>query len=335
MHLRAPLVSLTTAAAWLWICVASTSLIAAPNDPAPPRQESIQGSADSPFVPKGYEKVFADEMTDPSLDTSKWWTRYIYENGKLDTLNDERQLFREDRNHIMTGNTLELTAYHQPDLKPPRFLYRSGMIRSKMTFKYGYFEARLKMPKGLGVWPCFWLNSDADANGTIKWPPEIDICEFVNNGKDDRVNMMHVATIAKNSKTQNGKEIWDNTLLHAHPKLKTTGTGGHYHAPFSFPDDFHVFSALWDTDDTVALFIDGELIMKRKYKWVYPDKTAAGYAHVLLNLSIGGKWAGRYGIDDTAFPQAFEIDYVRVYQKPDSKLTGRSTIGHDLLVRPK
>ena len=30
---------------------------------------------------------------------------------------------------------------------------------------------------------------------------------------------------------------------------------------------------------------------------------------------IGGNWAGRYGVDNAAFPQALEIDYVRVYHK--------------------
>jgi hypothetical protein len=38
-------------------------------------------------------------------------------------------------------------------------------------------------------------------------------------------------------------------------------------------------------------------------------------AHVLLNLAIGGQWAGRYGIDDAAFPQALAVDWVRVYRK--------------------
>src|SRR5262249_33224193 len=37
-------------------------------------------------------------------------------------------------------------------------------------------------------------------------------------------------------------------------------------------------------------------------------------AHILLNLAIGGQWAGRYGIDNTAFPQSLDIAYVRVYQ---------------------
>lgn len=285
--------------------------------------------ADGQFVPAGYELVFSDEFNAPKLDTSKWFTRYIYNDGKLDTLNDERQLFREDKNHILTGQTLELTAYHQPDLKPPRFLYRSGMIRSKNTFKYGYFEARCKMPRGLGVWPAFWLNSDArESDGKLGWPPEIDILEFAFNGKDDKANMIHIAAQAKDQKDgRKGKDIWGLETLESHPAM----VKNHYHAPFDFRDDYHVFGCLWDTDDTVSIYVDGVLLKKWKYKWVYADGTDAGWAHVLLNLSIGGKWAGRYGIDDSAFPQSFSVDYVRVYQKPDSKMVGRTKIGHDLI----
>ena len=99
-------------------------------------------------------------------------------------------------------------------------------------------------------------------------------------------------------------------------------------------DDYHVFGCLWDTDDTVAIFVDGVMIKKWKYKWVYGDGTDAAYAHVLLNLSVGGQWAGRYGIDNDAFPQSFSVDYVRVYQKAGEKKTGVSTTGHDLLDKP-
>jgi hypothetical protein len=34
-----------------------------------------------------------------------------------------------------------------------------------------------------------------------------------------------------------------------------------------------------------------------------------------LNLAVGGNWGGKFGVDDDIFPQTFEIDYVRVYQK--------------------
>ena len=34
---------------------------------------------------------------------------------------------------------------------------------------------------------------------------------------------------------------------------------------------------------------------------------------MILNLAIGGDWAGSKGIDDAAMPQRFEVDYVRVW----------------------
>jgi len=292
---------------------------------------AVESSTDSAFVPAGYVKVFSDEMNQPQLDTSKWWTRYIYENGTLASLNDEKQLFSENDNHVMTGTALALTARVHQDEKKPKYLYQSGMIRSKTTFKYGYFEARIKLPAAKGVWPAFWLNSDADKNGKVHWPPEVDIFEFVNNGKEDRVEMLHSGVV---DRTKTGeKSYWEGGIIEADPKFKPRGSnrGGAYYAPFNFPGDYHIFAALWDTDDTFTILVDNKKIVKYRYKWMWPTGEDAPYAHVLLNLAIGGQWPGRHGIDDAAFPQAMTIDYVRVYQKADKQLTGESTIGHDFL----
>ncbi len=303
-------------------CLVASVLTMGADPIVPAEATAVKG--DSPYVPAGYEKVFGDEFNGSSLLLDNWWTRYIYKDGMLDTLNDERQLFRENNNHVMSGTTLQLTARKVPTSNP-RFQYESGMIRSKMTFKYGYFEARLKMPAGLGVWPAFWLNSDSDANGKTSWPPEIDIIEFVNNGKDDRPDMMHMTAQVKVKKGE--PNPWGGKELFRDPDFRKRN----YFAPFKFPDDFHVFGLLWDTDDTVTWFVDGKKLFTMEYKWVYANGKDAPNAHVLLNLSIGGQWAGRHGIDDSAFPQALDVDYVRVYQKPDRIMTGKSTIGKDLL----
>jgi beta-glucanase (GH16 family) len=290
-------------------------------------EPATKPTPESSFVPAGYVKVFSDEMNAPALDTSKWWTRYIYEKGLLDTLNDERQRYRENDNHVMTGSTLELTARKVPG-DEPRFQYESGLIRSKQTFKFGYFEARLKLPKGQGTWPCFWLNPDSNAEGKTGWPPEIDIMEVALNMKDDTASMNHVAVHGNSKKGQ--PDPWERKLLKADENFKKN----YCHVPFDMTDDYHVYAAKWSDNDTVEFFIDGKSYALYHYKWVHGNGKEAPNAHVLLNLAVGGNWAGRYGIDDTAFPQSFSVDYVRIYQKKGQQRTGQSTIGQDLLNVP-
>ena len=53
--------------------------------------------------------------------------------------------------------------------------YASACLATYGTFaqKYGVFEARIRYPKGAGVWPAFWLL----AAGSKQTPPEVDIFE--------------------------------------------------------------------------------------------------------------------------------------------------------------
>ena len=83
----------------------------------------------------------------------------------------------------------------------------------------------------------------------------------------------------------------------------------------AIPDDHPVVPQLNDLFGEHTFFLDGKKLSSFKYKWVHKDGREAANAHILLNLSFGGKWAGRYGVDQTAFPQNFEIDYVRVYRR--------------------
>ena len=161
------------------------------------------------------------------------------------------------------------------------------------------------MPGGVGVAPAFWLNSDVSAAGRLSWPPEIDIFEFVHNGVEDKLNMLHSDVVVK----QPGVV---STVLYAHPAFSTNLR--EYFAPFNFNEGWHTIGAQWDPT-TVTLFVDGVKIYTRTYQWNYNDGTLAGPAHILLNFAVGGSWAGRHGIDDTAFPQALQIDWVRAYTK--------------------
>jgi len=62
--------------------------------------------------------------------------------------------------------------------------YTSGKVRTRglADWKYGRFEARIKLPTGQGTWPAFWMLPADDVYGGWPLSGEIDIMETVNLG---------------------------------------------------------------------------------------------------------------------------------------------------------
>jgi len=259
-------------------------------------------SREGSYVPSGYQLAFNDEFNGATLNRDKWFTRYLYENGRLDHLQSERQRYSDNDNHQVANGVLSLVAR-----KAAGGNYESGAIRSDWTTRYGYFEARVKMPSGKGVFPAFWLNPDADDKGKATWPPEIDIFEMVNDGNSEKTNMLHTGVIQK----QAGKK---REYRYTDPAFDTKWS--FWRAPFRFDEGWHTIGAEW-TPDSVTTFVDGKKIVTFGYEWNHNNGTLAEPAHIILNLAIGGDWAGRNGIDDSAFPQALQVDWVRAYKKAD------------------
>jgi beta-glucanase (GH16 family) len=257
-------------------------------------------------VAGGWTVVFLDDFSGTRLDTSKWFTRFIYDNGTRDHFNDEKERYRDNGNHDLRNGVLNLIA------KGPTStgLYPSGMIRSRQTFRYGYFEARIKLPPGRGLFPAFWLNSDYDENGNLDWPPEIDIMEFAPNGVTEFTNMVHSNVALSSPNTQGGDWIYRDSNF--------SEKWHYYRAPADMTRDWHIYGLLWEKDDTVTAFLDGRKLWKRKYRWLYKDGRKAGPAHILINLAVGGDWAGAGGIDNSAFPASLQVSYVRVCQRTTS-----------------
>ncbi len=78
--------------------------------------------------------------------------------------------------------------------------------------------------------------------------------------------------------------------------------------------DFHKYRVDW-TPYAIRGYYDDVLVFlftnegKGAGAWPFDKRF-----HVLLNLAVGGDWGGAQGIDDTIFPAAFVIDYVRLYK---------------------
>jgi beta-glucanase (GH16 family) len=273
------------------------------------------------YVPDGYELTFEDEFDGDKLDTAKWKTRYIYANETSDRLNDEQQRFRDNGNHVIENGTLKLIAKkvkndEKTEKTPFPINYESGMIRSRHTQRYGYFEARVKFCNAVGIWPAFWLNSDYGPNKELHWPPEIDIFEYVINGKEDTEAMVKVGVVSRPStaKETKGKPAQGNEIVYADPNLNKRWKTYKRADGSSLANQWLTFGLEW-TEDSATIFLDDKKIVTFATRWVYNTGVEAPPAHILLNLAVGGSWAGRHGIDDSKLPFIYEIDWVRAYKK--------------------
>jgi beta-glucanase (GH16 family) len=93
--------------------------------------------------------------------------------------NNEKQMYTQSNAEIRNGFLNIITQ------RTAEGRYLSARLLSKLSFKYGVFEMRAKLPRGRGTWPAFWLLS---AKRPLNWPEdgEIDIMEHVGH---DQVNL--------------------------------------------------------------------------------------------------------------------------------------------------
>jgi beta-glucanase (GH16 family) len=222
----------------------------------------------------------------------EFYTRFVYDGGRLDHLKGEWQRYADDDNHRIEGNTLELIARAPGGLRDGGI--QSGMLRSKWTGEYGYFEIRMKVPPGRGLWPAFWLNPEDQ-----RWPPEIDIVEIVNNGRDTTRNSFH--------------NIHPGRPADEAPINVQLDRWGSYRPNFDYADGFHRFAVKW-TPDRVTHYVDDVPVAERHLIWRHSDGSDGGPVHVLVNLAVGGDWPGP-PMDTAEFPAILQVDYVRVWQK--------------------
>lgn len=198
--------------------------------------------------------------------------------------NNERQVYTKNNHRVENGNLI-ITAKKENDST-----YTSTRLTTKgnKEFKYGYIEARAKIPTGNGIWPAFWmLGSNI---GEVGWPMagEIDILEYV--GKEP-----HMAFTSLHTQDSHG-----NTINTKKTEIKDIEQG------------FHTYAIDW-TEDFIEFFVDGNSV----YKFVPKNKTQEVWPYnqpfyFLVNVAVGGNFGGPE-VDDSIFPQEFVIDYIKVY----------------------
>lgn len=164
--------------------------------------------------------------------------------------------------------------------------------QGKFAVTYGRIEARLKLPRGRGLWPAFWMLGENIAR--VGWPAcgEIDIMEFIGH-ESARVH----ATL--HGPGYSGEKGLSASFTHA--------------ANVPLGERYHVFAVDW-FPDRIEWSLDGTVYARRTSadlpagsRWAFDAPM-----FLLLNLAIGGNWPGSPDAT-TGFPQTFLVDYVRVY----------------------
>ena len=169
----------------------------------------------------------------------------------------------------------------------------SGRVYAKVKsgWTYGYIEASIKLPKGKGTWPAFWMMPV----NFRSWPAdgEIDIMEEVGYHPDYVSSSLHANAHVHSNGTQ---------VTH---EMKCNGAEG----------EFHTYAILW-TAKNITTYVDGKVQLSYDNRglgrddWPYDDPF-----YVIFNLAWGGDWGGAQGVDESALPATMEVDYIRVFQK--------------------
>ncbi len=233
-------------------------------------------AATQPWDKPGWTLTFHDEFDGSSLDTAAWRRRYHW--GEA-VINDELQAYVDDAFRVGNGALSIVGEQRAGSYGGQAMDYTSGVLCSNLYQKYGWFEARLRLPAGRGFWPAFWLLGDTSIN-------EIDAMEWLGHEPTVFYTTVHYGT--------------DYATDHS--------SDGQAHRTDDLSAAFHVYAVEWD-EAKVVWYLDGREVFRHAGRGV-PQVPV----YAIVNLAIGGGWPGPPDAT-TPFPGLLQVDYVRVYRK--------------------
>ncbi|API50383.1 1,3-1,4-beta-glycanase [Rhizobium leguminosarum] len=166
--------------------------------------------------------------------------------------------------------------------------WRSGLLSSVnpkgegFSQQFGYFEARMKLPPGKGVWPAFWLIG-LDRS---KYTAEIDVLEYYGRAPYEFSMGFHIWRQSQGGQNSTGgywQKVQDGILN----------------------SEYHTYGVDIQADKT-SFYLD------RQFIWSFdtPKEFHMPF-YPLVNLALGSGWP----IDETPNPSILLVDYIHVYQR--------------------
>lgn len=265
--------------------------IVASMPPASPLPEWV---GKRPPIEGDWALTFEDHFDGDYVDTDTW---NIYTSNFW----DKRSHFSKD-NVIVGDGVARLrferkTGHHNDDPNAKVTDYATGFLDTygKWGQRYGYFEARVKLPDAPGMWPAFWLMPDRGPDAGPQWKRadtgnggmEFDIMEYLSRWGPNR------HTIAFH---------WDGYGKNH----KATGTPA-YIAP---DEEGYVTSGLLWLPGLAVVYCNG----REMARWENPRISEVRSYPIFT--AVSGGWDND-PIDDAQLPADFVVDYIRVWQRSD------------------
>jgi len=253
--------------------------------------------------PHSEELVWSDEFDYVGLPDPKKWS-YQTEANKWTSRpeNAELQWYTAERakNAYVSDGMLRIQV-HREEFEGSQYTSARLVTKGKGDFLYGRVEVCAKLPAACrGAWPAIWMLPSENSYGT--WPNsgEIDIMENVGFAEGEVRSSIHTERFNHREKSHLVGRVQKK---HAHSR-------------------FHVYSLEW-TPTKISCFVDNHCTLTHSRKpddagghdsatWPFDQKF-----YLVLNVAVGGNWAGAHGIDNEKLPISLDVAYVRVYQRTD------------------
>lgn len=224
----------------------------------------------------GWVLTFHDEFDGTQLDEGKWSNGYGW-----GVTAGHASGYCDPANNIVANGILIQVAENRPQGDRAHSV---GCIHTKDKFSqlHGFWEARMKVPSGVGLHSAFWAKPHNDA-----WPPELDV-EEIPGGRTDRVT----TTVH-----------WEEGGIHYRTNNRSFGP--------DFSQDYHIFGAHWSPAGTIW-YVDG--IEKFRTSDGASQMAEKGPFYTILNLQVNLR-NGEQANESTTWPAYQYVDYVRVWAR--------------------
>ena len=155
--------------------------------------------------------------------------------------------------------------------------------KGKGDWKYGRVEVKARLPKGRGIWPAIWMLPT----------------EWKYGGWPKRGNRYHgICRLYARFR------FWNDPYGSLQRRERTAKSKGKFYTDLNTA--FHEYAIEW-TPEEISFFIDDRLyhVYKNDHRgtasWPFDQSF-----HLILNVAVGGDWGGKFGVDESVYPQKWK-----------------------------